>query len=131
MTKSAQTLFVWGIYLLALGLVVLIAPNTVLGFLAIPATTEVWIRVAGMMVFFLGCYDVVGSRANSLPILELSVRLRILAAACFAGFVALGWAPTPLLIFGGVDLAGALWTHLTLRRELGGKAATSPPPTAA
>ena len=119
MTKSAQSLFFFALYLFGLGTVLLVAPNWLLGLFDIAPTTEVWIRVVGMLVLFLGVYYVSAARANFLPILEASVRVRIAVPLFFGAFVALGWAAPALLLFGGVDLAGAVWTFLTLRSELG------------
>ena len=119
MTNSAQSLFFFALYLFGLGTVLLVAPNWLLGLFDIAPTAEVWIRVVGMLVLFLGVYYVSAARANFLPILEASVRVRIAVPLFFGAFVALGWAAPALLLFGGVDLAGAVWTFLTLRSELG------------
>ena len=119
MTKSAQTLFFFALYLFAVSLMLLIAPNTMLTAFRLPPTDEVWIRVVGMLVGFLGMYYVSAARANLLPILELSVRARASVPLFFGAFVALGWASPMLLLFGAVDLAGAIWTFLALRSELG------------
>jgi len=121
MTKPATTLFVFAIYLILLGAALLVAPNSLLGLFGVPPTTEVWIRVVGMLVVFLGVYYVVAARINSLPFMEASVRLRGSVLLFFGAFVALGWAPPVLLLFAAIDVLGALWTHLTLRRELGGR----------
>ena len=125
MTKSAQTLFFFALYLFGLGAILLVAPNWLLGLFDLPPTTEVWIRVIGMLVLFIGVFYVIAARANFLPILEASVRLRVAVPVFFGVFVAMGWAAPALLLFGGVDLAGAVWTFLTLRSELGAKAAPS------
>jgi hypothetical protein len=125
MTKSALTLFFFSLYLFALGAILLIAPNWFLGLFEIPATTEVWIRVVGMLVVFLGVYYLIAARHNFLPFLEASVRIRIAVLLFLTAFVALKWAPATLLLFGGVDLAGAVWTFLTLRSELGAKASAA------
>lgn len=119
MTKSAQSLFFFALYLFGLGGILLVAPNWLLGLFDIAPTAEVWIRVVGMLVLFLGVYYVTAARANFLPILEASVRVRIAVPLFFGAFVALGWAEPALLLFSGVDLAGAVWTYLTLRSELG------------
>ena len=119
MTKSARSLFFFALYLFGLGAILLVAPNWLLGLFDLPPTTEVWIRVVGMLTLFLGAYYVSAARANFLPIMELSVKVRIAVPVFFAAFVALGWAAPALLLFGGVDLAGAVWTYLTLRSELG------------
>ncbi|MEZ4587307.1 MAG: hypothetical protein R2909_12995 [Gemmatimonadales bacterium] len=121
MTKPATTLFVFAIYLILLGAALLVVPNALLGLVGMPATTEVWIRIVGMLVVFLGVYYVVAARINSLPFMEASVRLRGSVLLFFGAFVALGLAPPVLLLFAAIDVLGALWTHLSLRRELGGK----------
>lgn len=126
MTRPAQTLFVFALYLFLLGAVLLAAPNQLLGLFGLPVTEEVWIRVVGMLVLFLGVYYVVAARANFLPMLEASVRIRVAVPVFFAVFVALGWAPATLLVFGAIDLAGAIWTRLALRSELGAPRAAEP-----
>lgn len=119
MTKSAQTLFFFALYLFGLSVVLLVAPNLLLTTFRLPPTEEVWIRVVGMLVGFLGLYYVSAARANLLPILEMSVRARALVPVFFGVFVAMGWASPMLLLFGAVDLLGAIWTFLALRSELG------------
>lgn len=119
MTKSAQTLFFFALYLFGVSVVLLVAPNLLLTTFRLPPTEEVWIRVVGMLVGFLGLYYVSAARANLLPILEMSVRARASVPAFFGIFVAMGWASPMLLLFGAVDLLGAIWTFLALRSELG------------
>jgi hypothetical protein len=88
MSPAARSVNVFGIYLLLLGVVLLAAPNLLLGLFHLPPTTEVWLRVAGM--------------------LRASVPLFFLA------FVLAGWAEWPLLVFAGLDAAGAAWTWRAL-----------------
>ena len=78
-----------------------------------------------MLAIFLGVYYVIAARTNFLPMLEASVRVRVAVPLFLGAFVVLGWAPATLLLFAGVDLAGAVWTYLTLRNELGAKASTT------
>ena len=63
MTRPALRVFIYGIYLLLLGGVLVIAPNLLLSIFQIPSTTEVWIHVAGMLVLLLGVYYVLAARA--------------------------------------------------------------------
>lgn len=119
MAMSARTMFVFAIYLFVLGVGLIAVPNQLLAPFQIPPTQEVWVRVLGMVTLFLGIYYVTAARHNLLPIMEMSVKLRASVPVFLAGFVALGFAPPVLLVFGAVDLAGAIWTFLTLRSELG------------
>ncbi len=56
MSNSARSVLVFGIYLAVLGLVLLTVPNFLLVVFTLPSTNEVWIRVVGMLVLFLGFY---------------------------------------------------------------------------
>ena len=56
MSKTAFTIKVFGVYIFALGLALLIAPNILLSIFGIPETKEVWIRVLGVVVVNLGIY---------------------------------------------------------------------------
>jgi hypothetical protein len=62
MSKSAQSLFVFSIYLFTLGLILLIIPNFILSIFSVPETQEVWIRVVGMLVIILGYFDFQASK---------------------------------------------------------------------
>ena len=40
----------------SVGLVLLVTPNVLLGLFSVPATTDVWIRVVGRLLLYLGFY---------------------------------------------------------------------------
>ena len=117
MTYPAKTLFVFGLYLLGLGTVLVLVPNLLLSVFSIPQTTEVWIRVVGMLVLFLGIYDVGAARGNWTSFIALSVPIRLSVIAFFAAFIFLAGAPAMLLLFGAVDFAFALWTWTALKAQ--------------
>jgi hypothetical protein len=116
MSPAARSLQVFGAYLMLLALVLLLSPNTLLGLFGIPATDDVWIRVVGMLVGFLGYYDWQAARAELRTFFVWSIPVRLSVPVFFAAFVVLGMAPPALLLFGAVDAAAALWTWSALRR---------------
>jgi hypothetical protein len=120
MSKSAKSLFVFSLYLFGLGLVLLLAPNLLFSLFSIPETKEVWIRVAGMLVFILGFYYMHAARNNLTGFFRATLYARCSVILFFAVFVLLDLAPPVLILFGAVDLAGAMWTGLCLREEGGG-----------
>ncbi len=117
MSRAAVSLFAFGIYLLLLGTVLMVVPNTFLTLFGLPPTHDVWIRVVAMLVLILGCYDTLAARAELTPFFRWSVWLRASVMVFFAAFVALGLVRPMLLLFGVVDLAAALWTALALRMD--------------
>jgi len=115
MSSSARSVFVFGLYLVVLGIVLLVVPNFLLGMFGLPSTTEVWVRVVGMLVLFLGFYYVQAARKEMTDFFRWTVYLRATVIVFFAAFVLLDFANPPLIMFGVVDLLGAIWTGLALR----------------
>jgi len=117
MSNPAKSLFAFGVYLLGLGGALILAPNMLLVIFGISPTTEVWIRVAGMLVLFLGIYDISAAKGSWSGFIALSVPLRMSVIFFFAGFILLLGAPKMLLLFGAIDFAFALWTWSVLLQE--------------
>jgi len=115
MSKSARSVFVFGLYLLVLGIVLLVVPNFLFGMFAIPSTTEVWIRVVGMLVLFLGFYYTQAARKEMTDFFRWTVYLRSTVIIFFVVFVLLDLVSSQLILFGVIDLLGAIWTGLALR----------------
>ena len=116
LSTPAQSVLVFGVYLLLLGALLVLAPNFLLGLFGIPPTTEVWIRVAGMLVLILGAYYSLAAVAEVRAFMRWSVPIRLCVLLFFVSFVVTGLAPAVLIIFGLVDVAGAGWTAWALRR---------------
>ena len=117
MSYPAKTLFAFGCYLVLFGAALLLVPNMLLGFFNILPTSEVWIRIVGMLVIFLSVYCIVAARSELRPFMVWSVRLRASVILTFGAFVVAGLAPPVLLFIAVLDLAGALWTWSALRKE--------------
>jgi hypothetical protein len=117
MSKSARSVLVFGWYLVGLGGLLLTVPNTLLSLFFLPATTEVWLRVVGVLVLCLAFYYIQAARHGLTPMLQWTVYARASIIVWFAGFVLLGYAEPPLILFGVVDLIGAIWTQRALRAE--------------
>jgi hypothetical protein len=117
MTKTARTVQAFGAYLVALGIGLMVAPNLLLPLFWMPRTSEVWIHVAGLVVFNEGICYWFAAKSNAIPFFRASFYLRCLAPIVFGAFVLEGLARPPLIAFGLVDLAAGIWTFLTLRGE--------------
>lgn len=117
MSKSAQSVLVFSIYLLVMGSILVAIPNLLLSVLRIPETTEVWVRVVGMLVLILGFYYNIAARNELTPFIRATVHGRLSVLVFFIAFVLLGFAPPILLVFGVVDALAATWTAMALRTE--------------
>jgi hypothetical protein len=117
MSDSAKSLFVFGIYSLMLGVTLMVTPNLLFGLVGIPATQEVWVRVAGMLLFALGIYYTLTARNGLTEFFKWTVYTRGSVVFFFAVFVLMGFAKPVLILLGCVDLLFAVWTGLALRSE--------------
>ena len=115
MNKSTLSIFVFGLYLIALGMILVVIPNSLLEIFQVPSTNEVWIRVDGMLVFLLGIYYILAARKEMIDFFLWTVYLRPLVILFFIAFVLLDFVSPMLILFGVVDLLGAIWTGLALR----------------
>jgi len=117
MSRTAFTIQAFGAYLIVLSLGLMAAPNVLLPLFGMPPTSEVWIRVAGLVVFNEGICYWFASRSDAVPFFRASFYVRSLAPVVFGAFVLAGLARPALVAFGLVDLAAGVWTILTLRAE--------------
>ena len=117
MTKTARTVQAFGAYLAVLAIGLMAAPDLLLPLFGMPRTTEVWIRVAGLVVFNEGVCYWFAAKSNAIPFFRASFYVRCLAPIVFGIFVLAGLASPPLVAFGLVDLMAGIWTFLTLRAE--------------
>ena len=115
MSSAARSVYVFGIYLIVLGGILMGSPNTLLTVFGIPTTTEPWIRIMGMLVMVIGMLDLACARTEQTGFMRATVPARIFAMLTLSAFAALGIAPAILILFGLVDGAGAIWTHTALR----------------
>ena len=118
MTRAARSVFVFGIYLVATGLILLAAPNFLLSVLRLPPTTEPWIRVLGIPMFVMGGFHIAAARANLVQFFQFTLWGRPFVLIAMVVLVVLRLAPPILIVFGLVDAAGAAWTLITLRKTL-------------
>jgi len=116
MSNSAKSMLVYGIYYLGAGVTLLIIPNVFLGTLGLPPTSEVWIRVIGMLLFLLSFYYILGARNELRIFFQWTVYTRGSVFIFFVIFVLLGFVKPVLILLGVVDLAGAIWTALALKK---------------
>jgi len=117
MSKSARSIFVFGLYVAVLGIMLIVVPNFLLRTISRTSTTEVWIRVAGLLLLYLGFYYTQAARKEMTDFFRWTVYTRSTVIVFFAAFVLLGFARPPMIMFGVIDLLGAIWTGVALRSQ--------------
>jgi hypothetical protein len=117
MSNSAFSLRVFSIYMFILGSALVAIPNLFLSLFGIPETQEVWIRVVGVSILIIGYLDFMASGNDLRIFFRWSVQARLAVPIFLGAFVALDFAPPVLLLFGAIDVAGAIWTAACLRAD--------------
>ena len=117
MTRSAQSVFYFGLYITFLGVLLNFFPNTLLGLVNVPATSEVWIRLAGMLLLFMGFFYVQAGHYNLVSFFRWTLVTRGIAFFFVLGFWLGGFVSWVILVFWLGDFAGLLWTWSALRTE--------------
>lgn len=115
MSNAAKSIFAWGVYLIGLGGILLLAPNFLLPIFGFPPTQEIWIHILGVVVTALGYYHIQAARRDIVPFFRWSTQGRVFTVICFTAFVVLGLAKPILFLFASADFFGALWTGMALR----------------
>ena len=69
------------------------------------------------MAIVIGVYYQVAARTEARAVIAASILTRGGFALAIAALVGWSLAPPPMLMFGLIDLAGALWTYSALRSE--------------
>ncbi len=83
MTDPVLSLRVWSYYLLGVGAGLLLIPNQVFDILGIANTSEVWVRVVGLVAIALGVVYFAGAQGNDLGVVRSSVAARAIAVIAF------------------------------------------------
>jgi hypothetical protein len=115
MSHPAKSVIVFGIYLVGLGAILVVTPNTLLVLFGLPGTSEVWVRVVGMLILLIAFYYINAARKELTDFFPWTVYARSSVIVFFIAFVLLGFVSPILILFGVVDLLGAVWTGLALR----------------
>ncbi len=117
MSKSAFSVFFFGIYLMVGGIGFLFIPNICLSILGMQATQEVWIHIMGWCMFFIGLYYIVAARNKLMPFIRWTTYTRPNLIIFLAILVLLGKVEPIIIAFGVIELIGAIWTIMALRSE--------------
>ncbi len=117
MQTAAKSVFYFGIYLALVGLQLLFVPQLIFDLFQLGEVKDVWIRVVGILVLCIGYYYIQTGHKGVKEFYPFTVMARTFVFIAFVGLVGLKLVAPTLLIFGAVDLIGAIWTWYALRTK--------------
>jgi len=116
MNRTAKSIFYYSFYMMGMGLGLFFIPNLILGFFGFN-TTEVWVRILGLLAFCAGILYFHCALTNQTGFFRVTVPERIIFFLGIAALVIFLDLPPLLAAIGSVDLLGAIWTALSLRQD--------------
>lgn len=117
MSKSAKSVLFFSYYLFIVGLELFFVPNFFTKTAQLPETNEPYIRVVGALAFILGLYYHQSAKNELTPFLKTTILGRSVYFLSAIGLVIFKIAPPVFVVFGAVDLIGAIWTWQALKGE--------------
>ncbi|MEX0995687.1 MAG: hypothetical protein WDZ45_01405 [Flavobacteriaceae bacterium] len=117
MSKSAKSVFIYSVFYAFNGLMLLLAPNVLLNSLGIESTSEVWIRLAGILLTAIAVYYILAAKYELVVIMKATAFIRFSIIFFFTAFVLLQLVPSSIIIISVIDFLGGLWTFLMLKKE--------------
>lgn len=104
-------------YVAITGISLIFMPNTLLKLFDLGSSTEVWIRVLGVIVLTLAIlyYGII--KAGNKEVIKFTVYGRLFAASGIILLALLGFSELTLILFAGVDIATAIWTWVDLKKQ--------------
>jgi hypothetical protein len=111
------SLYVQAAYVLLTGLQLIFIPNIILGIFGLEPTTEVWIRILGIIVLTLAIlyYGII--KAGNKDVIQSTVYGRLFAATGIIILALLGFSELTLILFAIPDIATAIWTWYELKKQ--------------
>ncbi len=117
MKHPAISVLVFGLYMAAEGIILLLAPNFLLSLFGIPAALDVWVRVVGIALVIFAYYYIRSAFSNNLEFFRFTTQGRTLQLILFVVLVFGFEAPPILLLFAGTEFLSGVWTWIALRGE--------------
>ena len=117
MSKAAQSIFFFGIYVMAAGLMLIIVPDLVAKIFLLDPPTDAWARLFGLIAAILGFYYMYCARAEATGFFRATIYGRPAGIFVVSAFVMLGYFKPGIILVGAIDLAGAIWTWWALRKD--------------
>jgi hypothetical protein len=117
MKKSAISVFVWGVYIIAVGICFLILPRLLLELMGRVTADYMMARFFGMLMVFYGYFYIRAALSANTGYFVWTIHTRMLAIV-FLTMICIVDKTSPLIVaFGGIDIAGAVWTWMAMRKE--------------
>ncbi len=116
-SKNYLSLQVQAVYVILTGLQLIFVPNMLLGMFGFEPTSEIWIKVLGIVILPLSAIYFAISKQGNADSLRATILSRGFVGVGFVLLALSGQAPLNLILFAGIDLATAVWTWFEMKKR--------------
>jgi hypothetical protein len=112
MSKLAQSVFSYSLYLLLMGAAFLLLPEWFDSLLAVAPSDNGWLRLCGLLVAVIGMFYLAIGRLGHAPLCRWTILTRVAAFAGVSALVLTNQLPQPFFLLGIIDVVSAAWTWM-------------------
>lgn len=117
MNRASKSIFVFGVYSLVMGMVLLFIPQLVLPLFTLPLSGEPWLNLLGFVLMCSSYYYIRSALSDNIQFAVYTVHTRFAAPFIVAYLMLSGKADWHFLSFGIIDGLGGLWTLYELKKN--------------
>ncbi|MDP3557752.1 MAG: hypothetical protein Q8T03_10285 [Bacteroidota bacterium] len=117
MNRVNRSIFIFGLYSLLMGIVLLFVSNIILPIVGLPTSNEPWIRLLGFVLMCSSYYYIRSALKGNVDFAQYTMHTRFFAPVVVIYLIATDKADWHFLSFGVIDGLGGLWTWLELKRN--------------
>lgn len=114
MDAPTLSIFIWGIYVLLMGVFLIFLPGKTLTLFGHEKPKDHWVRVVGIIAISLGFFYLNSAQNVVYSFYWASIFARMAGFIGFSGLAVFKIANPKIILFGLIDALGATWTLLTL-----------------
>jgi hypothetical protein len=111
------SLVVQAIYVLLTGLQLIFVPNMLLSMFGFDATSEIWIKVLGIVVLSLSIVYYTVNKSGNEDVVRATMWSRLFVGVGFILLAFTGQAKLSIILFAGIDIVTAIWTWFELKKK--------------
>ena len=117
MKATINSIRIFGIYSLVMGLVLLVIPHLILPLFNLSVEGEQWIRMLGFVLICSSYYYIRSANKGNIDFAIYTIHTRIAAPFVVLILFLTGVVKPSFLLFGLVDGLGGLWTLINYQRQ--------------
>ena len=117
MNRVSKSIFIFGIYSIVMGIVLLFIPHQILPLFNLPVTGEPWLNLCGFVLMCSSYYYIRSAFEGNIQFALYTTHTRLTAPLIVIYLILSAKADWHFLSFGIIDGLGGVWTFYELKKD--------------